>query len=65
MLEIWRRAFGAPVSLDDDFFELGGNSLLAIRISAAMREAGLPQITLRDFYLNPTIRGLEAAMTTR
>ncbi|WP_367133494.1 MULTISPECIES: amino acid adenylation domain-containing protein [Streptomyces] len=65
ILDIWRRVLGTAVTADDDFFELGGNSLLAVRISAAMRDAGLPSVGLREFYLNPTVRGLEAAMTAR
>ncbi len=65
MRNIWRQVFGTDVSADDDFFELGGNSLLAVRISAAMREAGLPRVSLREFYVTPTVRGLEGTITAR
>jgi Phosphopantetheine attachment site len=35
---------------------LGGNSLLAMRIRAAMRARGLPPVGLRDLFRRPTIR---------
>ncbi|MFH8839665.1 non-ribosomal peptide synthetase [Streptomyces sp. NPDC017868] len=56
--EIWSTVLGTPVGLDDDFFELGGNSLLAVRISAALRNRGLPAVPLRDLFRTPTIREL-------
>ncbi|WP_211840570.1 non-ribosomal peptide synthetase [Saccharopolyspora hirsuta] len=62
MLAVWREVFDAPVSVDDDFFELGGNSLLAVRIATAMDERGLPRLPLRDFYLRPTVRELAEAI---
>jgi amino acid adenylation domain-containing protein len=52
---VWESVFGVRVGLDDDFFTLGGNSLLAVRLVAAMRERGLPTFVLRDLYLNPTV----------
>ncbi|WP_086829984.1 amino acid adenylation domain-containing protein [Streptomyces sp. NRRL B-24572] len=56
--EIWSTVLGTRVGLDDDFFELGGNSLLAVRISAALRNRGLPAVPLRDLFRTPTIREL-------
>ncbi|MFI7498884.1 amino acid adenylation domain-containing protein [Streptomyces sp. NPDC049687] len=56
--EIWETVLGTPVGLDDDFFELGGNSLFAVRISAALRARGLKSVPLRDLYRTPTIREL-------
>ncbi|MGW2933700.1 amino acid adenylation domain-containing protein [Streptomyces sp. NPDC001156] len=59
--EIWEAVLGTPVGLDDDFFELGGNSLFAVRVSAALRARGLPSLPLRDLYRTPTIRALTTA----
>ncbi|WP_416981588.1 amino acid adenylation domain-containing protein [Streptomyces sp. T028] len=56
--EIWESVLGTPVGLDDDFFELGGNSLFAVRINAALRARGLASVPLRDLYRTPTIRAL-------
>ncbi|MGV9704220.1 amino acid adenylation domain-containing protein [Streptomyces sp. NPDC003483] len=61
LLEIWETVLGTPVGLDDDFFELGGNSLFAVRIGAALRARGLPSPPLRDLYRAPTIRALTTA----
>ena len=59
LVEIWKRGFElSSISVDDDFFELGGTSLLAARLFAQMSEAlevDLPIVTLIDA---PTIRQL-------
>ncbi|MGI5424158.1 non-ribosomal peptide synthetase [Streptomyces sp. CA-179760] len=55
--QIWSEVLGTPVGLDDDFFELGGNSLFAVRIGAALRARGLPSLRLRELYRHRTIRG--------
>ncbi|WP_330277181.1 amino acid adenylation domain-containing protein [Lentzea sp. NBC_00516] len=61
---IWSTVIGVPVGMDDDFFELGGNSLLAVRIGAAMRAEGLPALRLRELYRHPTVRGAADAVRT-
>jgi aryl carrier-like protein len=53
---------GVPVGLDDDFFELGGNSLFAVRIGARMRERGMPPLQLRELYRHPTIRSVVSVL---
>jgi amino acid adenylation domain-containing protein len=58
LLATWRDVLGVAAGLDDDFFELGGNSLLAIRIAAAMRDRGWPPLPVKEIYLNPTVRDL-------
>lgn len=62
--EIWSEVLGVPVSLDDDFFELGGNSLFALRIGAALRAQGLPLLRLRELYRRPTIRETVSGLAT-
>ncbi|WP_297610368.1 amino acid adenylation domain-containing protein [Nocardia sp.] len=48
----------ARAGLDDDFFELGGNSLLGVALSAQLAAAtGLP-VTVRWLYTAPTVREL-------
>src|SRR5262249_48646160 len=59
---VWSEVLGTAVGPDDDFFELGGNSLFAVRISAAMRARGLPALRLRDLFRNPTIRAVLALL---
>ncbi|MEH0420863.1 non-ribosomal peptide synthetase [Streptomyces sp. B21-083] len=60
LTDIWSEVLGVPVGLDDDFFELGGNSLFAVRISAALRARGLPALRLRELYRHPTVRATVA-----
>ncbi|MGW4244213.1 amino acid adenylation domain-containing protein [Nocardia sp. NPDC004722] len=46
------------IGLDDDFFELGGNSLLGVAVSAELSAAtGLP-VTVRWLYTAPTLAEL-------
>ncbi|MFE5096954.1 amino acid adenylation domain-containing protein [Streptomyces sp. NPDC056638] len=60
---VWGKVLGVHVGPDDDFFELGGNSLFAIRIGTAMRAEGLPPVRLRDLYRHPTVRALLTSLT--
>ncbi|WP_245717170.1 amino acid adenylation domain-containing protein [Nocardia jejuensis] len=58
------RCTGTPrVGLDDDFFEVGGNSLLGVGLSAELAAAtGLP-VTVRWLYTAPTVRELAARLS--
>ncbi|MBZ3906093.1 amino acid adenylation domain-containing protein [Streptomyces griseiscabiei] len=58
----WSEVFGFTVGPDDDFFGIGGNSLLATRLSAVFREKGLPPPRTRDMYRNPTPRAIAALL---
>jgi acyl carrier protein len=53
---LWRDVLGIDdITSDDDFFELGGNSLGAIRLTFRIRETFGTEITLREFYAAPTL----------
>ncbi|WP_416970708.1 amino acid adenylation domain-containing protein [Streptomyces sp. 4F14] len=54
VLRIWSKQLNTPVSLQDNFFALGGNSLLVTRILAEMREQNLPRVSPRQFYGHST-----------
>jgi amino acid adenylation domain-containing protein len=62
VLAAWQGVFGFRVGADDDFFALGGNSLLAVRLSAALRAAGLPQVSVRQLYSHRTAARLTAVL---
>lgn len=58
LAEIWSQVLGLPrVSVDDSFFELGGDSILSLQIVARARRAGL-QFALRDLFQHRTIASL-------
>ncbi|MFJ2738092.1 amino acid adenylation domain-containing protein [Streptomyces sp. NPDC087440] len=60
----WEKVFGFRIVPDDDFFTLGGNSLLSVRLLAAVRTAGLPAFALPHLYLHRTVRALAAHLDT-
>lgn len=60
LLSIWQEVIGSPVAADEDFFESGGNSLLAVQLCSTLRERGLGHITLRDLYIHSTPDALQA-----
>jgi amino acid adenylation domain-containing protein len=47
-----------PLSIDAHFFRVGGHSLLAMQVLSRVEAAFSVNIPLRDFLVNPTIRGL-------
>ncbi|WP_319246788.1 phosphopantetheine-binding protein [Streptomyces sp. MB09-02B] len=61
---VWSEILGTPVDLDDDFFELGGNSLFAVRIGATLRARGLPSLRLRELYRHPTVREMAGSLAS-
>jgi acyl-coenzyme A synthetase/AMP-(fatty) acid ligase/aryl carrier-like protein len=58
---VFRELIGvAGIGVDDDFFEIGGHSLLAMRLLSRTREAFQIDISLRSIFESPTIAGISA-----
>ncbi|HEB89884.1 MAG TPA: LLM class flavin-dependent oxidoreductase [Deltaproteobacteria bacterium] len=59
--EVWKQVlYLDQVGIDDNFFDLGGHSLLVVQAHRKLREACPKPISLTDLYRFPTIRGLAA-----
>ncbi|HLG59616.1 MAG TPA: amino acid adenylation domain-containing protein, partial [Vicinamibacterales bacterium] len=57
---IWTEVLGVPrVGIEDGFIEIGGDSILAIRVASRARRAGL-ELTPRQLFEYPTIAQLAA-----
>ncbi|TCO62829.1 phosphopantetheine-binding protein [Actinocrispum wychmicini] len=58
--EIWEDVLDLDsISSDDDFFELGGDSVQALDVVYRLRAAGC-SLKIGDFFTNPTVRTLSA-----
>ncbi|GHC65396.1 amino acid adenylation domain-containing protein [Neogemmobacter tilapiae] len=65
ILTIWRDLIGAPdMGVTDDFFAMGGKSLVALKALAAMRRHW-PQtaLTIADLFDAPTVREIARRIT--
>ena len=59
----WEHAFDvAPLALDDNFFALGGTSLLALRLCNDVRERTGWELPPSTLFAAPTIAGMAAAI---
>ncbi|QAX28385.1 non-ribosomal peptide synthetase [Leisingera sp. NJS204] len=60
VLAVWREEIGNPdMGVTDDFFDMGGRSLTALKVLARMRKAwpGIA-LTIADLFDAPTVRAL-------
>jgi amino acid adenylation domain-containing protein len=63
LLGLWSETFGLDdVDLDDDFFELGGDSISAVHLAAEVEKAIGRRFSVKDVFKNPTIRQLSEAV---
>ena len=55
----WQKLLGIePIGIYDDFFDLGGNSLLGTQLIAKMRETFQIDVPLRSLFEDPTVSGV-------
>lgn len=57
--QIWQDVLGREaIGIDDDFFEVGGHSLLAMKVLTRIEHATGARMAMRALFERPTIRGL-------
>ena len=62
---VWQRVLAIEeIGINDDFFELGGNSLVATQLVTELRESFRVAVPLRDFFETPTIAAVAAVLET-
>jgi amino acid adenylation domain-containing protein len=63
VLAIWREVLGRDdLGMTDDFFEVGGHSLVATRVMTRLRERAGVTLPLRVLFQHPTAEALAAAL---
>jgi amino acid adenylation domain-containing protein len=59
ILAVWQKALkGVSIDVEDDFFDLGGHSLIATQVIAEMNRTIQPIWQVKDLFVTPSIRGL-------
>jgi amino acid adenylation domain-containing protein len=59
MVRVWQEVLGVDVvSARDSFFELGGNSLMAVRLISRLKSELRMDLPLRSIFADPTITSL-------
>ncbi|HEX5496059.1 MAG TPA: SDR family NAD(P)-dependent oxidoreductase, partial [Mycobacteriales bacterium] len=63
LCELWGDVLGADrIGVDDDFFDLGGNSLVAVQLIAQVRKSVGEKLPMRSLFEAPTVAGMAAAI---
>jgi oxalate---CoA ligase len=66
LANIWRSTLAVPdLGIDDDFFDLGGNSIAALQISSEILKTFDVDVPISQFLDRPTIAGLALAITSQ
>ena len=62
---LWAQLLGRPIGPYDDFFEIGGDSLTAVRMIVEVQKAYRVEVELESFFESPSIEKLAALIVNR
>ena len=62
LLAVFEEVLGRPVMVDDNFFDVGGHSILATRLTFQLRQSLKQELPLNLLYQFPTVKGLASAV---
>jgi len=65
LYKIWQKILGFSFNITDNFFEIGGNSLLAMRLIAKIKQHLNISIPVIHLFQNPTIETLAQSISTQ
>ncbi|WP_430408773.1 amino acid adenylation domain-containing protein [Kordia sp.] len=66
LVDIWEEVLGtSPIGIHDDFFALGGHSLMMAQIINKVYKQMGKGITIKTFYANPTITSLSEQLVEK
>jgi amino acid adenylation domain-containing protein len=66
VIDIWRQTLGTPViGLGDNFFDIGGDSLLLATVHTTLQKQMNIEISITDLFEFPTVRSLARHLSTR
>ena len=64
LVSIWERLLPMhPIGMEDNFFDLGGHSLLTMQLLYAVEQQFQQSVALQDFVFNPTISHIAALLS--
>jgi hypothetical protein len=63
VIEIWSSVLGRPIQRNDNFFEVGGHSLLAVKVFRLLSERTAVPLALTDIFRFPNARLLGAHLS--
>jgi phosphopantetheine binding protein len=65
LADMWSRKLGvAPIGLHDDFFEIGGHSLLAADLQLEIYERYGVEVEAWTLFMQPTVAALAETLAT-
>jgi amino acid adenylation domain-containing protein len=66
IIDVWRQTLGTPViGLGDNFFDIGGDSLLLATVHTTLQKQMNIEISITDLFEFPTVRSLARHLSTR